>query len=73
MYRPDLCDHFVITSFTSGWQKEERAGCFAPGLLCAIVKWCEEYNKDSPDTEMKVRYEGKKSLTTCPCKLSLGA
>ena len=62
-YRPYLHYHFVITSFTSGWQNGGRAGCFAPGLLCAIVKRYEEYNKDSLDTE----------VTYCPYYLSVQA
>ena len=57
VYRPYLRDHFVITSFASEWWM--KGGLDALHPACCKKRY-EENNKDSFDTEAKVRYEEKK-------------
>ena len=59
VYNVYLHNHFVMTSFSAVWQMEGRARCFAPGLLCAIVK-STKYLFDAEANEI---YEEKNSLT----------
>ena len=55
VYNVYLHNHFVMTSFSAVWQMEGRARCFAPSLLCAIVK----STKYSFDAEANEIYEEK--------------